>query len=138
MKSINEVKKRSDINVAVVSFDGTYDDGGIELLLINKMGFSHERIIDLDDLPSNSEIIFDFVIYIHRTKKHRGISEFLKIFNSFKRKFIGIPSLKVNIVEPINKCFIKVRNIPQSKNIRNILESVMSHLGEMYHVSFQR
>jgi len=138
MKIIPAVNIPRNFNVAVVSFDGTYDDGFIEFLLINKVGFAHESIIDLDDLPTNSERKFDLVIYIHRTKKNRTISEFLEILNRFKGKFIGVPSLKVNIMEHINKSVIKVRNISQNNNFRDIIESVAGHLGKMYNISFQR
>lgn len=138
MKTIPVVTIPRHFTVAVVSFDSTYDDGGIECLLINQVGFAHESIIDLDDLPKNSERKFDLVIYIHRTKKNRAISEFLEVLNRFKEKFIGVPSLKVNIIEHVNKSILKVRNISQNNNFRNIIESVVGHLGKMYNISFQR
>lgn len=138
MKSIPMVQIPENFHIAVVSYDSTYDDGGIENLLINQAGFPHANIIDLYDLPRNPEKKFDLVIYVHRSKKSRKIYEFLEVFNQFKEKFAGVPSLKINIIERINKRILKVRNISRGSKIQNIVEAVTSHLEKMYNISFQR
>lgn len=138
MANIPLVKIPRDFYTAVVSYDSTYDEGGVECLLVNQVGFPHANIIDLHDLPKNSEKKFDLVIYIHRSRKDRKISDFLRVLYRYKEKFIGVPSLKVNIMECDNRGFLKVRNVSRDNKIFDIIEAVSGHLGKMYNISFQR
>jgi len=138
MKNIPILDLPENFCIAVMSYDSTYDDGGIECLLVNQVGLSHANIIDLDDLPKNQDKKIDLVIYIHKSRKVRKVSEFLETFNRFKEKFIGVPALKVNIKEGINKRVLKVQYFSRNLKFQNIINVVVGHLKKMYNITLVR
>jgi hypothetical protein len=141
MKTIPIIRVPKNFCIVVVS--SIRDESGrVELQFVNQGGVPHQQIIDLEDLPMNLDKI-GLVIYIDKTEENpeillpqegRIILNFFEILNQYKESFLGKPAIEVEFDEKIKTGILKVRNLSQSSSIREIIESVICHLREMYRI----
>jgi hypothetical protein len=132
------VKIPKDCHILIISFDETYDEGGIENLLINQAGVDHRLLLNLEDF-NNSKKNLGLVIYVDRSSEVGRLKDFQPSFNKLKRKIAGIPTLKIRITEHFmnTECgILKIRNTPKKGKIKEIVEFVREQLAKMYKFSF--
>ncbi len=125
-----------NFRILFISFDDIYDNGAMEALLINQAGLPHSALIDLEDLLKNPEEKIDLVIYIDRSAElGMNLKDFRQSFKGLKKKIKGIPTLKIKILEGVEKSILRVRNFPYDNQLQRIISFLTDHLNKMYKFS---
>lgn len=129
------VKIPEDFLIVVVASDQLVADKTKAYLNLQS-GITHSLILPLDELKDDADNKIGLIIYIESSsepEKFGKLSDFLPDFEKWKRKITKIPALKIGKSGESNK--IRIRNIPDKKEIKELVDFVRGQLSKLFKIS---